>query len=294
MCKFNYRFASIQEGQAILGTEDDYIKSMTDFEKCLKMNVRTISGTDIYLDFLKSCVLQWDDYEIDKIKRSAESAAKRLMNFSLDMEDPIIFIKTNGKEEWNSAYTRCNSIILPENKLKKYEGSKLERLLIHELFHIISRKNPVLREKIYEAIGYYVGNEIKVPNELLSRKLTNPDAIYNKYYINLKYNGENINAIPIVLIGEDRENIDCSKDVLSSISVKMLVVDESFNVGYSEGRPICLGFDEIKGLSEKIGSNMSYIDQPDEILAEYFTDIVMEEHDRIDDNIVFRIKKLFT
>lgn len=293
MCKFNYKFASVQEGQAILGTEDDYIKNMTDFEKCLKMNVRTISETGIYLNFLKSCVLQWNDYEIDKIKWSVESAEKRLINYDLDMKEPIVFIKTNGKEEWNSAYTRCNSIILPENKLQKYEGIKLERLFIHEFFHVISRKNPVLRNKMYEVIGYYEGDEIKVPNELISRKLTNPDAIYNKYYITLKYNGESINVMPIVLLGENRENIDCSKDILSSISVKMLVVDESFNVVYNEGSPLCLGFDEIKGLSDKIGSNMSYIDQPDEILSEYFTDIVMDEHDRIDDNIVYRIKKIF-
>jgi len=36
----------------------------------------------------------------------------------------------------------------------------LEKLLTHELFHILSRHNPALREKLYAVVGFHKCQEL--------------------------------------------------------------------------------------------------------------------------------------
>ena len=52
----------------------------------------------------------------------------------------------------NAAYCRRQAIILPASETKKSDD-ELRNLLTHELFHILSRANPELRDKLYAVIA---------------------------------------------------------------------------------------------------------------------------------------------
>ena len=104
-------------------------------------------------------------------------------------------IKTTGAEEGNAAYTRATAIVLPKSELGKGQDH-LKKLICHELFHILSRQNPELREKLYAIIGFTKCNEIKLPPELERRKITNPDAPRNDHFIRLQIEGQESLAVP--------------------------------------------------------------------------------------------------
>ena len=63
------------------------------------------------------------------------------------------------EEDGASAYTRQNFIVLAQGLFDAPE-SALEDIFIHELFHILSRNNPDMAERIYNTIGFVKCNPV--------------------------------------------------------------------------------------------------------------------------------------
>jgi hypothetical protein len=116
-----------------------------EFKKRLKLIDSKYSEQE-FLTFLENCVLEWSTEDCRKIDIVMKIIDSKFYNLNIEVPK-IIFVKTNGKDEWNSAYTRMNCIFLPVNKLKN-SVEKLIRLIIHEIFYIISRKDSLLRDKL--------------------------------------------------------------------------------------------------------------------------------------------------
>ena len=70
----------------------------------------------------------------------------------------------------------------------------LEHVIIHELFHVLSRHDPEFRSTMYGIIGFKMIDEIRLPNDLQAMKLTNPDAPYVDSYIQLEYENQPVNV----------------------------------------------------------------------------------------------------
>ena len=71
-------------------------------------------------------------------------------------------IKTTGREEGNAAYCRGKAIVLPASKLQ-LPPNRLQRLLMHELFHLLSRQDPQLRKQLYGIVGFTPCDPIALP-----------------------------------------------------------------------------------------------------------------------------------
>jgi hypothetical protein len=99
----------------------------------------------------------------------------------LSLPKIVNLVKTTGAEEGHAFYTRDTGIMMPEKETDEADVLLLERTIAHELFHILSRRNPTLREKLYELIGFTKCGEVQFPPELKSRKITNPDAPRNEH-----------------------------------------------------------------------------------------------------------------
>jgi len=82
-------------------------------------------------------------------------------------------------------FTRERAVFIPKNEL--YEGNRaLLPVMLHELFHLISRYNPALRSKLYALIGFQkLDAPLHFPAPLLERRLLNPDGIDHNYAIEL-------------------------------------------------------------------------------------------------------------
>jgi hypothetical protein len=100
-------------------------------------------------------VREWSDDDEAEVQATLSDLRPRVNALGVPWPDPIFPVKTMGNEEGKIAYTRANAIVLPVPELAKGpETGVLTPVVAHELFHVLSRHNPTLKEKLYAAIGF--------------------------------------------------------------------------------------------------------------------------------------------
>jgi hypothetical protein len=178
-------FASASEGRKILAAKDDFIQRLSPFDRSARMKVDRAVSEDEFVAFVEKNAVEWTEDDMQTVERAIKKLQPLLRALPLSFPPIIQLIKTSGAEEGNAAYTRTTAIILPKAEFAKSDVN-LEKLVCHELFHLLSRKNPELRDKLYAVIGFTKCHEIALPPDLRSRKITNPDAPRNEHYIRLE------------------------------------------------------------------------------------------------------------
>jgi hypothetical protein len=219
-----------------------------------------------------------------------------LRDLALSLPPTVQLIKTTGAEEGNAAYTRATAIVLPKSELAKSEKD-LQRLICHELFHILSRRNPELRERLYGIIGFSKCNEIKLPPDLALRKITNPDAPRNDHFIRLQIDNQEALAVPILLSSVETYDVKRGGEFFAYLQFQFLVVAKSSGSknckAVSEGSsPKLVGMQRVSGFMEQVGRNTDYIIHPEEILADNFALLVLNEHNVASPEILEKMREV--
>jgi hypothetical protein len=194
--KITIAFASLSEGRQILMTRDDFIQRLSPFDRAARMKTDKDIPEAAFLKFIGDNVLPWTRTEEEKVDSAFRGIQPRLEALSLPFPEKIYVVKTTGNEEGGAAYTRGNAIVIPKAKLT--ETTAIQTLICHEIFHILSRGNPELQERLYETIGFTRCKEIEFPAMLKSRKITNPDAPKNDHYIRVQVDGKESCVVPIL------------------------------------------------------------------------------------------------
>ena len=131
---------------------------------------------------------------------------------------------------------------------------------VSRLFHVLSRKNPEWRDKLYQVIGFYKCKEIEFPPKFASRKITNPDAPINDHCIKLKLGKDSVWAIPILVSKSEKYDLAQGGELLSYISLGFPVLskDKSAvlkNVTYDKNNLQIVGVNDVKDFYEQVGKN---------------------------------------
>lgn len=228
-------FATPDEAKEILTRRDDFVERMSPFDRAARMKTdRDVSEAE-YLEFVGRSVLAWEQADRDRIAAALRGVQDALARLSLPWPKRVLAIKTTGNEEGQAAYTRANAIVIPKNDLGM-PLRNLQRTICHELFHIISRANPELREKLYAAIGYVKCDEVAFPSELKARKLTNPDGTRNDHCIRLQVEGRDYWAIPIIYSSADKYDTQRGGEFFRYLQMRFLLVERED--GSSVAKPI--------------------------------------------------------
>ena len=179
-----------------------------------------------------------------------------------------------GAEEAGAFYTRDTAIMMPAKPTDTADGELLKKTIAHELFHILSRSNLELREKLYALIGFSNCGEIEFPDELKPRKITNPDAPRNDHAIRVQANGTEVSIVPILF--SSAPNYDPVRDgeFFNYLQLGFLIVSK--NPGT---RADLLSPQQVSGFFEQVGRNTDYIIHPEEILAENFALLMIGRRD---------------
>jgi hypothetical protein len=289
-------FATIQEAKEILISRDDFIQSMSPFDRASRIKTdREISEIE-YLEFIGNSVLDWNASEKEKIIIAFQGIQKSLGNYSWLIPENLILIKTTGNEEGKAAYTRSNAIIFPKTDLIA-PVSKIQQTICHELFHIISRTNPELREKLYAAIGFIRCDELEFPAELKSRKITNPDAPQNNHCINIRFQGKPYWAIPILFSDSEKYSMSRGGEFFDYLQFQFLLVEHPNNSStvkpiYANRKPKLVESRQIFGFFEQIGNNTEYIIHPEETIADNFMFLILERQNLPSPEIINKLKEL--
>ena len=213
----------------------------------------------------------------------------------LPLPQRIYLVKTTGRDESGAAYTRGRAIVFPAAKLKA-EPMAIQRIICHELFHILSRANPDLKERLYQAIGFKKCPGVQFPASLASRRLTNPDAPTNEHCIRVQVDGEPAWAVPILFANREKYEVGSGKELFDYLQFKFLLVDRSsapleVRPRYAGTSPALVGMDGISGFFEQVGRNTKYIIHPEEILADNFALLVLRQDAVASPDVLIRMRK---
>ncbi|MCP4450814.1 MAG: hypothetical protein GY809_05090 [Planctomycetes bacterium] len=287
-------FATIEEGKKILTTQDDFVQRMSPFDRAARMTTDQDVSEKEYLAFVAKHVLAWEDAEKLHVSSAIQGLQTELQALSLPLPKKVFIIKTTGHEEGGAAYTRGNAIVFPRANLRA-PTARLRKTTCHELFHIMSRANPDLREKLYAAIGFVKCDEVEFPLKLKSRKLTNPDAPRNDHCIRLQVEGNARWAIPILFSNAAKYDVERGGQFFNYLEFKFLLVerDESSSPArpvYDSQKPELVGLQQASDFFEQVGRNTRYTIHPEEILADNFACLVLRDRSPPSPEIIKTLK----
>lgn len=273
-------FATAGEGRKILTTRDDFIRALSPFDRAARVKTEKDVSEKEFVAFVGRNVLDWTEAEKASLLRALDRLRTPFDRWALPWPTVIRAVKTTGREEGGAAYTRDHALILPQNVLTP-SRPLAPRLVAHELFHILSRSNPGLRDRLYQAIGFEKCAEPDLPEMLRSRKITNPDAPANDHCIRVQVAGTDAWAVPI-LFSRTSYDVKTGGDFFQYMQFELLLVDrqgESRTTKpiYEGLQPRLVEVGEIAGFFEQVGRNTQYIIHPEEILADNFADLVMQD-----------------
>ncbi len=290
------RFASVEEGIRALTARDRFIASLSPFDRQVRVKSdKEVSEEDL-LRSIEKQVVAWGDEEVERLSPIVAAVRKKLQPFKVDLPPTVLLVKTTGREESGAAYCRGNAIVLPRNMVGRTEKS-LERILTHELFHILSSHNKKLRDRLYAIVGFVPSAEIQLPESLRARKITNPDAPVCEHYIEVKHWGSTVKAAPILFSSRERYDASRGGSLFQYLTFRLMVVDQDGDKwlpAEENGEPVLLEARNTPTFFEKIGRNTSYIIHPEEVLAENFVLMVDNKTDIPTPRIPKEMKRLLS
>ena len=281
-------FATASEAAEILTRKDDFIQRLSAFDRAARMKTdRTVSAEE-FLAFVKASVSSWTDAEKGKVEAAIGQIRPALEALPLPLPKTIALLKTTGAEEGQAFYTRDTAIVFPEGQLTA-ANPPLEKTIAHELFHILSRENPAMREALYQAIGFTACAEVQLEASLQPRKITNPDAPRNDHSIRLRVGGKEVAAVPILFSATEKYDTHRGGEFFSYLQFQFLIL-ENGSGSLSAGEVVPPS--RVSGFFEQVGRNTDYVIHPEEILAENFAMLVLNQQQVASPAILQRIREI--
>lgn len=260
-------FATKEEASKLLATSDEFTRSMTPFDFAAKTQNKEKSKEQDYLSFAAEQASGWSESDISatiKMLKKTEEKVKK-MGLKINLPKKVTLVLSSCNEEGGAeGYTREDYIV--------FKTKPTEHLFLHELWHIISRANPELRDEAYKIIGFEKMDKVQFPEELESLRITNPDAPFMEHYISLETE-EGEKDLVLCTMASAPYTTGSFFQYLMIVLYEVDLDSESPKIISSPPYDIA----KVKGFREKIGNNTNYIIHPEEITAEHFTHLVTEK-----------------
>jgi len=268
--------ADVDAARKALRIEDDFIRALSEFDRASRMKSEQPVSREEFLKFIEGEALAWSDEDIARIEKAVTGARGKLSKFKLRLPERVLLVQTSGREEAHSAYCRGTNIIVLSRHFVNAPAAELDSMLIHELFHILSRNNPQLRTKLYALIGFKPCGEIEFPPELEGRHITNPDAPRLDYFVEVTRGKQKLDVVPVLFATPERWNKEKGGEFFAYFTWKLMAIEQGKNSPMlnANGEPVLLSSGEVSGFREQIGEQPGPVLQAEEILAEYFVKVV--------------------
>ena len=278
-----YTVHSIEASRMIISDDKDgFFESISAAD--IQIQMKRIQGfssrneaIEHYRSYLTTQVSNWtsaDQIAISAVIKSAIEKINLLSSGIVPDTIKLIKIKTGHYGE-DVYYTRGKSILIPENIFADFEAEKQLPVMLHEIFHIISRYNQGFRDTMYKMIGFErAGKKILLPKKLNEVLLTNPDGVSQTHIISLNDRNSNIkHAIPLITSKYKGFRSDWPA-FFDYLNFDLYEVEEdgagNLIVKINESGSTTLQLDFSPSFFTKIRDNTQYIIHPEEIMADNF------------------------
>lgn len=267
----------------LLTAPDDFLRSLSPFDRSVRLKTQRPVSDAEFLTHVAGSVRDWTEPEKRRVKEVFDGLPPALWSLQTPLPETILFIKTTGDEEGRAPYTRRNAIVFAQGFVDTVERRR--SLLVHELFHILLRAHPGLRERLYASIGFLSCPAPALPAGLADRRITNPDGPRNDHCIRVTVDGEPVWAVPVIYSRSAAYEAASGGELRDYLQVGLLLAGRDGPQG-GPG-PLRRGeeprvVDMVKrpaGYLAQVGSNTTYDFHPEEILAENFAQIVLGQTD---------------
>lgn len=265
-------FASKEQTNTLLASPDDYMQRLTAFDRMAKTQSKSPVSNDEFAAHHGSQGMAWSEQERARFTAIFESIREAMSPYVDYLPPQVVLAKTTGKEEAGAFYTRADAIFIPQNVMGMPDDAMAE-VMLHELFHVFSRADPALRDRLYASIGFEKTDELVIPAPLDEMKISNPDVPIYQHLIQVTVDGEERWATPIIYAGRPYDP-DFQISFFPYIRLELLIYDwdrESAPVAaIKDGQPHLVAMNSVGNFFEQIGRNTQYLFHAEEILASNF------------------------
>ncbi len=267
--KSEITYLNQSEASIILSSNDLLMQTFSPLDKALRAN-KKINDQD-FVTFQTQGAESFSPEDQDKIALALNKISS-VFKMELPLPKNIKFIKSNNQHEFGFSYTKDNIIILNQNE---FETSNIEftRLIAHELFHVMTRHLPAIRTDLFKLINFTpIGTFDDVSEDIDPKRVTNPDAFYTEYAIDITSNGEVFTVTPFILATHSIEEINFDKDFDFGMKLVNIESDEEYSeYAYDEDSKLKIFEPKNTNYTDLVGQNTNYIIHPEEVMAENFS-----------------------
>jgi len=288
--------ATTAEAGDALTERDTYINALGPFDRQARLRSDKPVSAATLLAFTKLQAMPWSEAQRAKVTKAIASLREKFQPFDLPFPEKVVLVHTSGREEGDAAYCRGNAIFLPTKFLRGSDTGAFERLLTHELFHILSRHNPLLRRDLYAIVGFKPCGEVSLPPTLIDRRITNPDAFRLDFFIELNRTDEEepVAAVPVLFATPGDYDAKSEKTFFSYLTFRLMTLtklDGAYVPRLIDGEPELLDPKSEPSYHKQIGRNTGYIIHAEEVLADNFVHMVFEKPDLPTPRIVEQMRQ---
>lgn len=290
-------FTTLEQGREILTARDVYIERMSPFDRSCRMKTNKVVTRETFLDFVSNNVLPWDQADKELLGPVLAVIESKLKDFTSFLPERIYLVKTTGNEEGGAAYTRGAAIVIPRAMVGT-DRIALCKLLSHELFHVITRLDPRLRDELYETIGFTKCPPFEFPKTLKDRRITNPDSPVNEHCISVKVGKRRLLVLPILYSRVEEYDRSHSEHLFDYLQLAFLGVARDNGPGRKPtplrgAKPDLYDESEMSGFFEQVGRNTNYTIHPEEILADNFSYLFFGVTELESPEVVRKMERVF-
>lgn len=272
-------FATRAQAAGVLSADDDFTRSLSVFDRAVRMQRAKAPSAAEVRAFLGEQARDWSSEEAAKLRRAVSHLAPKLRPFARWLPKQVLLVKSTGAVEDGAAHTRAAAIVLPEPSLQLGDFN-FENQLVHELFHVLTRAHPEMRDELYALIGFSPCPGFSIPTEMRDGAITNPDAPLPEHAIHAKSGEREILVVPVLQANPPVYDPDGRKGLFEHLKLRFVVAERSAagcRAVLLGGRAQAFDLNALSGVLEQVGKNTPYVIHPEEILAENFTLVVSGE-----------------
>jgi len=269
-------FADLHRAQKTLGHKDPWARQLSDFEIGARQKTAEPTNLKQFLEFAADAGRRWTAMEESNWKGLVGKLSEAMRGLNLRLPS-IDLVKTSGKEEFGGAYTRRTSIMLPKSatSLPMTDPRRAFFLLAHELFHVLSRTDPLLRDDLYALLGFRTVDGFEYPAELEERRVSNPDSFEYLHTVTVQSGSESVDVIPVIQSLLPLNEVIQLPNFFEALDIVLLSVDPHTGEALRDGNGdlIKYNFGNTNWIPLML-RNTSFIIQPEEILADNFATLM--------------------
>src|SRR5262249_45071892 len=192
-------FASFPDAWATLSARDAFIDATSPFDRAVRMlSARSISEME-FRSFLGAQTRAWNQAETARLMPVLKDVVADLRDLAVPLPPRILLVKASDRLENAMPHTRGSAVVLSEAILASATPSTMRQALIGEIFHLLSRQNPDVRERLYSLAGFRRCESLSIPEALRSRVVTNPDAPQISHFVEVQQRSARIAVVPLTL-----------------------------------------------------------------------------------------------